>query len=249
MSGAEIVVLNPRRRRVRRKRRASGRRRKGRMPAALRRYWASRRAGKASGTKRRRRRSRAVIAAPRRRRRVFRGGFRMRRRRRNPRFSLAGFSSRSIMAAAVPAAIGAGGALLLDVGMAYAPLPESLRSGWLNTLAKVAGAVVIGFGVGAVAGRKNGAIATGGALTVIAYNALRDVARGAVGDKVKGLSGLADFTDYTAGELGAYQNGGMPQLGAYQPGSFPQPEGLGYTSPAAFVPDDGASMGYYPDGM
>lgn len=113
----------------------------------------------------------------------------------------------------VPAVTGALGAMALDIGMAYVPLPTQLQSGWGKTLAQLIGALGLGFLAAKVpfVGRRNAQIGTLGALTVIAYNAIRPLAAQAVGDKVKGLAGLADFSDYSPA-MGAYM---QPRLGAY----------------------------------
>jgi hypothetical protein len=115
--------------------------------------------------------------------------------------------------ALVPAVIGAGGALALDIGMAYAPLPAMLQTGWGKTLAQLIGALGLGFVAAKIPfiGRRNAQIGTLGALTIIAYNAIRPLAAQTLGANVKGLSGLADFGDYTP-SMGAYMN---PRLGAY----------------------------------
>lgn len=168
-----------------------------------------------------------------------RHGFRARRSRRlrNPRMGLP--SVRGIAGEVTPALIGAVGAMGLDVAMAYAPLPDALRSGWGRTAAQLAGALLLGFVASRVpfVGRRNAQIATLGALTIVAYNALRPLAADSIGAKVKGLSGLADFGDY---QMGAYMN---PRLGAYM---NPAPALLPGRSPVAAM--QGASgMGAYID--
>lgn len=189
--------------------------------------------------RRRKRRSRKSRSARRRYRSRARGGFRTRRRRlTNPRFKLP--SVGGITRDLIPAAIGAGGALALDVGMAYAGnyLPDQLKSGWGKTLAMLGGALALGYVAAWVpgVGKRNAQIATLGALTIVAYNALRPLAAQAIGDKVKGLNGLADFGDY---EMGAYMN---PRLGAYMnaaPALLPSAA----RSPVAAAQSMGAYMG------
>lgn len=180
--------------------------------------------------RRSRRRHRSRIANPRRHRARARsrGGYRTRRRRlRNPRMRMP--SIRGITGELMPAAIGAGGAMAVDIGRAYFGnyLPGFLQAGWGRTLAQLGGALGLGYIAAKVVGRRNAQIATLGALTVIAYNAIRPLVSDAIGDKVKGLAGLADFGDYTPA-MGAYMNpapmltaGGMStpiarrQMGAY----------------------------------
>lgn len=234
---SELVLINPRRR--------TRRRRKGRMPPALARYWASHGRRKLRNPKRkatRRRRRRAVLGYtagprkirrrklnPRHRRRATR--FIARRRRRNPRFGLpsaGGVMKHTIM----PAAIGAGGALALDVAYGYASpyLPAFFQNRWATLAVKIVGALGIGMVAGRVLGREQGRIATLGAATVVVYGAAKTALAQAM-PTVKGLSGYADFVDYSVG-----QNG----VGAYLP-----PAGMGaFYSPAAVIPGS-ADMGAY----
>lgn len=161
----------------------------------------------------RRRKRRAKKARSHRRSRRRHG--RSHRRLRNPRAFGRSLSIRGITGEVTPAIVGALGAMALDVGMAYLPLPSFLQSGWGRTLAQLGGALALGFVAARVpmVGRRNAQIATLGALTIVAYNAIRPLAAQSIGDKVKGLSGLADFGDYDGGgAMGAYMN---PQLGAY----------------------------------
>lgn len=99
--------------------------------------------------------------------------------------------------------------MALDIGMAYlgSYLPSFLQAGWGRTLAQLGGALGLGFAASKLVGRRNAQIATLGALTVIAYNAIRPLVSDAIGDKVKGLAGLADF----GGDFGDY----TPAMGAY----------------------------------
>jgi len=122
-------------------------------------------------------------------------------RRHNP-FALP--SVRSITNDLVPATVGGVGAVGLDVLLAYLPLPAFFASGVGNIIARVGGSLLIGAGVGAVAGKRNGEMAAIGALTVSAYTVIRGFAQSSgLGNSVKGLSGLADFKDYSAaGGLG-----------------------------------------------
>ena len=78
------------------------------------------------------------------------------------------------MSAAVPALIGAGGALLLDFAYPYFPIPASLQNNPAAGIAiRAAGAIGVGVVVGMVAGRKYGREATIGALLVIAYDSIK----------------------------------------------------------------------------
>ena len=215
------MLVNPRRKR---RRRARGRRR---MPAGLARYWATHRRGKRRTVARRRRRRHAAVAVnPRRRRRAsFRRHYR--RIRRNPSFRGLASSGRGILhGVVVPGAIGAGGAVALDVVMGYATpyLPATLQSGWFNVAVKIAGAVGVGMGVGKVLGRERGRVATIGGVTVVLYGVMRGLLK-SVAPSVPGLSGLG-MHDYTPYGMGAYIRG---------PTRTPGIQGLGYVSPAATV--------------
>lgn len=243
---SELVLINPRRRS---KRRRAKSRRRGRMPPALARYWASRRGGSKRRRLRnpRRRRARRHVASmgtvrrkirrrklnPRRvGRRRHATVFRSRRRHRNPRFgipSVRGIVKTTIM----PAAIGAGGALALDVAMGYATpyLPAFLQSKWAMLAVKLAGAIGIGMVASRVLGRERGRVATLGAATVVVYGAAKSALSQAL-PTVKGLSGYTDFVDYS-----------LPrQVGAYIP------NGVGFYSPAATIAPSGVGA-YMPPGM
>lgn len=158
-------------------------------------------------------------------------GSRVRRRRlRNPR-GMGKLSIRSASHAVMPAVIGAAGAMALDIGMSYLPLPVSLQSGWARTAVQIGGALALGYLGGKIpfVGRRNAMIASAGALTIIAYNALKPVVAQAIGDKVSGLGGLADFGDFRG--LGFTSPAPLlagPRMGAYQPntvGAYQRPLG------------------------
>lgn len=140
-----------------------------------------------------------------------------RSRRRNPR-GLAIPSFRGVTAAIIPAGTGAVGAIGLDVLLAYVPLPDMLRAGWGRIAIRIAGAIGLGFLARPLVGTRNAQLFSAGALTVIAYDVLRTFAGQTIGDKVKGLAGIADFQDY---RLGAYMRpaAALPapngRLGAY----------------------------------
>lgn len=239
---SELLLINPRRRRVK-----SRRRRKGRMPRALAAYWASRRGGKRRRRKvhaRRRRRSRAIGHVQRRirrrklnprraharthSRRIF--TMRRRRRHRNPRFGIP--SVRGVMRQTLmPAAIGATGALALDVAYGYAQpyLPAMLQGKWPTLAVKVVGALGIGMLASKFLGRERGRIATLGAVTVVGYGALKSALSQAL-PTLPGLSGYQDFVDYSA----------RGNLGFYSPAATIPPSGTGAYLPApamgAYIP-------------
>lgn len=179
-----------------------------------------------------------------------------RRRLHNPRRRGGGFSLRGglLRNAVMPAAMGAGGALALDVVYGYLNpyLPVTLQAGWMQLLVKGAAAVALGTVAMKFLGRERGKVVMMGALTVTAYSALRSAVAGA---GIPGLSGLGygDYTPFPMHGLGAYMRG---------PTGTPGIQGLGYVSPAAVIgptmsPRMGAympmnvvpAMGDYGDGM
>ena len=202
-----------------------------------------RRKRRAKKSRRRRARSRRRVVSHRRRRRVARvsrrrsrrvGGYRIRRRRaKNPRRHRSykmrrrrhrnpiGLSSRGITATVVPAAIGAVGAVGLDVAWGYLSgyLPASLQSGVLGTVAKIAGAFGLGMVAGKVVGREKGKLVTAGAITVIAYGAIKEFAHSAA-PSIPGLGaympgmGMSGFGDLAATNPAPYLSG-PAGMGAY----------------------------------
>lgn len=151
----------------------------------------------------------------------------------------------------VPALIGGAGAIGVDVGLAYLSpyLPALLQSGWGRIAAQVAAAVGIGFGAGALVDKETGKAVMAGALTITAYSALRQVLAPTLGASVKGLSGLADFSDYTpstnwsggyavGSNLSAYMGPTRsgPGVGAYMRQGAYMPQGrLGNMNPGSFL--------------
>lgn len=150
------------------------------------------------------------------------GSSRRRRRLRNPRFG-GKLSVGGIMRQLVPAATGAVGAVGLDVALAYLPIPDQYKTGWLGTGVKIAGAIGLGMLAGRFVGKEKGKLFTAGALTVIAYQVVRNLASQTLGQSVKGLSGYSDFTDYQIGSLGAYMRPALPAPGM---GAYMNPAGV-----------------------
>jgi hypothetical protein len=152
----------------------------------------------------------------------------------------------------VPALIGGGGAIGVDIGLAYLSpyLPTFLQSGWGRILAQVGGAVGIGLVAGKIGGRDTGKAAMAGALVITAYSALRQVLAPTLGTSIKGLSGLADFSDYTptnwsggyavGANMGAYMRQGAylgpARMGAYLTSENAPPRiGMGAYAPGSFL--------------
>lgn len=232
-----IFLVNPRRKK----------RRKGRMPAGLARYWASRRSG--GKTRKRRRKARAVMANPRRRRRHAR--VHRRARRRNPIFSAPKrhrrraravfrrsrrrhrnpFSVSGLKGQLMPAAIGAGGAIALQIAYGYATpyLPAQLQTGYLPALVKLAGAIGLGMVAGKFLGREKGKEVTLGGLTVVLVGVITPLIAQAVPSL--GLSGFGggDYIPYSRPGVGAYMRNpkAMGRLGFMSPAGVIPPRGMG----------------------
>lgn len=229
----ELLFVNPRRRR----RRGAGgrfvsaapkRRRRRRNPIALAnpRRRRRRRASVAAYAPRRRRRRHAVsvIANPRRRRRHHARRVYGRRRRHNPR--AIAFSPRGAMNALIPAGIGAAGAVALDVVLHYIPLPAQFQSPLWKNVARVIGALGVGYLSSFVLGKERARVVTIGALTVASYTVLRDVVSQQF--PTLGLSG-ADSYDMSDLRLGYVNPAPMLQggMGAYMRDSLVAPSGVG----------------------
>lgn len=120
---------------------------------------------------------------------------------------------------AVPAAIGAGGALVLDVAFGFLPLPAQLKTGPMAPLVKVAGAVGMGMLASKMVNRRVGEQLAAGALTVQIYNFAKGMLVKVGGGKIPGLSMYPDgyMGEYVSGDevpaIG-YTDSGM-QVGEY----------------------------------
>lgn len=80
----------------------------------------------------------------------------------------------------VPSAIGAGGALGLDLVMGFVPLPAVLSTGMLRPVTRLAGAALIGWVASMVASRQTAANVTAGAVTVVLYDTFKGFLKTAV---------------------------------------------------------------------
>lgn len=241
----ELLLINPRRRRRRNKlgrfmRSANPRRRRYRRRnpiaalAANPRHRRRRRrrnpiAALAANPRRRRRRRNPIALANPRRRRYRRAVMRTRRRYRNPRL----VSARGLMNALVPAGTGAVGAVLLDLGLQYVPLPIEWQSGWRRYLVVGGGALALGTVGRFIPGvsKKTANLFTLGALTVAAYGLIRGVI--VQNFPQLGLSGITEYgmSDLRLGYLnpapmvtaGNSANAGLSaymQRGAIAPGGM-----------------------------
>jgi hypothetical protein len=186
---APLMLVNPRAEKPRRKRRAATARRR-KMTAKQLRYFGPRRARKAATKKaaaRKRGAAKKTIVvlsnpkgasmAKRRRRRAHKRHFlknpratKRRHFRKNPRIPGASLFNNAI----VPAAVGAAGALGVDLLMASVPLPQALRAGAFVPVVKIGVALLIGMAVGSVASREAGEEAAAGGIIVTLYGLARN---------------------------------------------------------------------------
>lgn len=216
MAAEQLLLINPRRRRKARRAGASRRRRVHRRSVA-----------------RRRRHTPFLGVTPRRhrRRRHHRVHARRRHIRRNPRFSM-----RGVQNVVMPAAVGALGAVGLDVAYGYAGgmLPATIQQNvWLQAAAKIAGAFGLGWIAGKMIGRERGRLVTAGAVTVVSYGLVKNLIHQAA-PNIPGLAGMD-------GDFGAYM---PPQFGAYNPAAYlaptNSPPSPGLPSPlGAYMPLEG----------
>lgn len=155
-----------------------------------------------------------------------------------------------VMSVAMPALIGGAGAVGLDLAWGYGAsyLPVQIQTGWAATAAKVAAALGIGYALQRWAPVSKTAVRSGvlGAVTVIAYQAIRDFAKQSF-PTAKGLGGYADYVDYSLmadRRVGAYMpSRAVPGMGFYNPAPLLDAAPMG-----AYMPDGISSLhGYIPD--
>ncbi len=194
-----IVSRNPARKRRSAAQKAASRRNIKKAQAARR----SPRRRRRTTTKRRRRRNPSHVAA-----------YRRPRRRSNPRMpTLRGIINNQV----IPAAVGGGGAVLNDMLVNLLPLPLNFKVGWLRHVSKAVGAIAIGY-LGSMFLRQRTADQLGaGAMTVVGYNVVRDLAAQFVPQLPLGEyldPGLSEYLDPAAlGYYGAGLNPGIPGAG------------------------------------
>ena len=156
-----IVSRNPARRRSAAQKAASRRN--------IKKAQASRRRRRAPARKRRVRRRRNVyLAAPRRRSNAR--AFRNPARARFPTFQSI------INDQVVPAMVGGSGAVVNDIIVNMLPLPAQFKTGWMRHVSKALGAVAIGMLGGFVLQKRTADQLGAGAMTVVGYNVVRDLA-------------------------------------------------------------------------
>lgn len=228
----EVLVVNPRMKRNR----------KGQF---VRRVHARRRNPVAAANPRRRRRRNpigtvaALAANPRRRRRrnpvAALAANPRRKRRRNP-VSLASFRPTSIFAQLVPAAIGGAGALALDIALSKIPQPAFLDNPAGRFGFRTVGAIALGMIAGFIK-PSIGRQVTAGALTVVAYQTIRDVVQ-----KVAPSITVNGYMDDNMGYVDPAPRLEGSGMGAYMNRAAAQPMG-------AYMQPDAGAMGNYGDGM
>lgn len=157
----------------------------------------------------------------------------IKRRRRNPigRLNLGGIVGNTI----VPAATAATGAIALDIAYNFIPLPENLKSGPLRHVVKAAGAIGLGIVAGMVVKKETAKQLAAGAMTVVMYNAFREVLTrfapnlglGAYLDEGSSEDGISAYLDGAYDEAttsigmdGAYDLSGTYDLSAATDGEF-----------------------------
>ena len=121
--------------------------------------------------------------------------------RRNPR-PRAGMLGNIVNNTVIPALVAGGGAIALDLAWGFLPIPEQVKTGPMRHAAKGLGAIGLGFVAGMVLPKKTAQNLSTGAMTVVVYNAYRDM--------------LARFAPTVA--LGAYLEEPIPAgngMGAY----------------------------------
>jgi hypothetical protein len=178
-----LMVLNPR------GRKSAGRKKRHRkMTAKQLRYFGPKKSRKAKKAKAKvviiesnpKRKRRNAVAKKRHRtrataktRRRFRSNPRAARRRfrRNPIGSgAAGFLGGTLM----PAAIGAGGALAVDLAIGNLPLPASMKTGAMLPMVRIAAALGVGMLVGMAGGEEAGSEAAAGGIIVTVYSLMKN---------------------------------------------------------------------------
>jgi hypothetical protein len=111
----------------------------------------------------------------------------------------------------LPAAVGAGGALALDMLWPHLPLPAALQAGPMVIPTRLAGAVAVGIVGGMIAGKRFGTMMTIGAMMPTIY----DIAKG-----------------YIAANNPAPAPSGAPPAPHAQLQGYAPLDGLGWPSPA-----------------
>lgn len=122
----------------------------------------------------------------------------------------------------IPAAVGAGGAITLDLLWSYLPVPAMVKTGPMRHVAKAAGAIGLGIIAGMLVKKDTANALAAGALTVVMYNAAREA--------------VATFApNIPLGEYLAISDSTAPMLGEYLSGDGDELDGI-------IMDDDNYSM-------
>lgn len=184
---AQMLLVNPRKRR---KRRASSKARKVRV---------------------RRRRRAAPVAVRRRKRNPSARRHRRVRARRHYRRNPIGLNLRGVQGQVMDAAVGAGGALALDIALGYLPIPENLRTGAAAPLIKGIVAIALGMVASKVIKSSTATKMTQGALTVMLHGIFRETA-----GRYMPTVQMGDWNDgFGIESLGYYGSGENPGVSGY----------------------------------
>lgn len=111
-----------------------------------------------------------------------RAGRKLRYRRPNP------IGGDFINGTVIPSAIGAGGAVALDVLLAMLPLPVAMKTGPMAPVVKIAGALGLGALAGMVTNRRMANQVAAGAVTIALYQVARTGLAKMTGGRVPGLA-------------------------------------------------------------
>jgi hypothetical protein len=213
-----LAIVNPlKKRRTSRRKSSSSRRKVKRNPIANLGGFAKKRR-----TSRRKSSARAAPSSARRRTH--------RRRRSSPGGAIGRTFSRvtnsgvsGLLNSAAPAAVGAGAALAIDLAWGYVPIPDSLKTGPLAPVTRIAAAVAIGMLVRAALGKKFGNEAMAGALTVTVFDIAKGYLKNNTNLPLSYYGGRVPALSYNSRGLGYY----APDRG-YASDDTIDPEGAAY---------------------
>lgn len=214
---AELMLINPHKYRRKAKKSSVKRRGKRRMSALQHKYFGKRKHKRtATVAKKRKSMSKKAIRARSRFRAAQMLGSPSRRYRRNPnggRFNMQTFTRNTLM----PSAVGAAGALGIDVIMGFLPLPPALKTGPMRTVVKIAGAIGIGMLAATFVKKNTAEQIAAGAITVALYDTLKGMLQVAMPTLQLGENDI--FTEYpslayagagqTVDDMGAYVDDDM----------------------------------------
>jgi hypothetical protein len=147
--------------------------------------------------------------------RAARKGWRHRKLHRNPRrarrsrggtVGVKGFMGHTV----IPAAVGATGAVALDVALGFLPIPDTFKTGMMKPVIGLLGALGMGMIAAMVVGRRQGAAVALGGATVVMYNTIKPIIQSAAPNvPMAGLGAYPSLEFYAAGSpagtVGVYQ--------------------------------------------